>query len=230
MREPARVGDRVPDRGGESRSDRAADSGRDRVPESLEREGEAEERGDRLALGDGTQRHDHERHSADACEASTEPRSREARLTNLDISALAHLGHRIRPDWGKAGIAAALHKVSHRSVADAVAALLAVCANARLRTPAVLADEYGSHWPDDQLWAVDVSPGDECDLHQQPVARCSGCTADRLAGTPPTRVGAPATSESRQRHLAEIKAAIRASRHNARADGQAGGSTHPSGV
>jgi len=162
-------------------------------------------------LGGGSPRHDHERHLADARGGAWPETAAGEGLSNLDVSALAHLGHRIRPEWGKAGIAAALHRVRHRAVTDALAALLNVCRNPRLRTPAVLADEFGSHWPDQVPTRKEEPPTAVCPVHEQPAGRCAGCAADRLAGTPPPTRGLPPSPEVRRRYIAEIKAAIRSS-------------------
>jgi hypothetical protein len=122
-------------------------------------------------------------------------------ITDDQARALAQLVAALRPDWGVAGVRAALHTARHRGTAHELAVAAIRCTQGDARTPVVIAQD-GPHWhtagttPADHRFDRCTEPG-----HKSfPAWNCSACRAENLEGTH------PASTPERARDRAEIAA------------------------
>lgn len=136
-------------------------------------------------------------------------------VSQRDAQALAYLANRLRPDWDRPGVEKILARVADRDLGKvAVAALVVAVQRTDQRTPACIAME-GHHWHvlvSGPLAPPRLMPADTCPVHLDPVDRCRGCAADRLAGMATPALAEPASQAVRSQRLTEARTAIRAAR------------------
>lgn len=106
-------------------------------------------------------------------------------MTQVQAEALATLVTRLRPDWDHVGLMSVIGKARHMGTATQISrALLALCENRELRTPALLA-EKGRHWQQDgEPIGPNGSHNIRCPEHSLSVMPCPECAAKKCP--PPT--------------------------------------------